>query len=222
MSTDRTEGMGNGSHSVLARPALFTLGGVVVGAVVALGTALALDWRSDPPVPAPGETTPVATGRRLGPRLELEERVFNLQNTTSPGAAYLKLQAVIEFQTSDPRWARVINGCVRSSPFSMPMVADAGALSFLQDLGAQNVEAAEDPCVAEEEELLDEFGVEIGSGRQLIEDAVTLIVTTKSSDWLATAEGKEELKQEIQRATEDILGDEFIVTRVLFTAFIMQ
>lgn len=51
---------------------------------------------------------------------------------------------------------------------------------------------------------------------------MTLIVTTKSSDWLATAEGKEELKQEIQRATEDILGDEFIVTRVLFTAFIMQ
>ena len=206
---------------MLARPALFTLGGVLAGAAVALGAAFVLDWRSAPPLPAPDETTPVATGRRLGPRLELEERVFNLQNTTARGATYLKLQTVIEFQTSDPRWARVINGCVRSSPFPMPMVAEAGALPFL-DVRAPDVEAAGDPCVAEEEELLDEFGVEIGSGRQLIEDAVTLIVTTKSSDWLATAEGKEELKQEIQRATEDILGDEFIVTRVLFTAFIMQ
>ena len=206
---------------MLARPALLTLGGVLAGAAVALGAAFVLDWRSAPPLPTPGETTPVATGRRLGPRLELEERVFNLQNTTVRGATYLKLQTVIEFQTSDPRWARVINGCVRSSPFPMPMVADAGALPFL-DVRAPDVEAAGDPCVAEEEELLDEFGVEIGSGRQLIEDAVTLIVTTKSSDWLATAEGKEELKQEIQRATEDILGDEFIVTRVLFTAFIMQ
>lgn len=207
---------------MLARPALFTLGGVLIGAMVALGAALVLDWRSDPPLSAPGETTPVATGRKLGPRLELEERVFNLQNTTSRGAAYLKLQAVIEFQTRDPRWARVISGCVRSSPFSMPMVADAGTLPFLEDVRAQAVEAAADPCVAEEEELLEEFAVEIGSGLQLIEDAVTLIVTTKSSDWLATADGKEELKHEIRQAIEDILGDDFLVTRVLFTTFIMQ
>lgn len=208
---------------MLAKPVLFTLGGILVGAIVAFGAVFMLTWpRDSTSTTALADATPVTTGRRLGPRLELEERVFNIQSTTSHGAGYLKLQAVIEFQTSDPRWARVLSGCVHSSPYSMPLVADAGALPFLHDFRGPNVEAAQDPCVAEEEELLDEFAVEIGSGMQLIEDAVTLIVTTKSADRLTTADGKEQLKQEIRRAAEDILGDEFRVTRVLFTTFIMQ
>lgn len=78
-----------------------------------------------------------------------------------------------------------------------------------------------DPCEAERQALMTEFEHEIGTGLQLIEDAVTTVVTAHTASEVATAEGKEALKAEIQAAV-DALIHEPEVHRVLFLNFITQ
>ena len=52
------------------------------------------------------------------------------------------------------------------------------------------------PCKALENELLHEFEEEIGTGRSLIEDAITTVVSAKTYDELSAPEGREELRAE--------------------------
>ncbi len=59
--------------------------------------------------------------------------------------------------------------------------------------------SAANPCAAEEQRLLDEFAREIGTGRQLIEDAVTTAVTRHTAADLSTPGGKDALKAEIKK-----------------------
>ena len=143
------------------------------------------------------EATPVAVDGRLGPHITLEGRVFNLLAAAGEPPAYLKLETVIEFETFDEQWAFVLHGCV-----------------FVPGSGGS-------ACAAEEHALLTTFEEEIGTGRQLIEDAVTSIVGGKTVDEIATPEGKDTLREEIREAVEMVILEPR-VRRVLFTDFVTQ
>lgn len=207
----------------MKKPLVLAVLGAVVGVVVALvlfllvfggggaGEAQAL-------VPTP-EPTVVNVPGKLGPHITLQDRVFNLHSTTP---VYLKMQTIIEFETTDPRWGRVLHGCVALPlPFAGPMYASADPVGAVGRRAPATESAAGSPCEAEEHALQTEFEEEIGSGRQLIEDAVTTIVTSKTAQELATAEGKDALKREIREAIQEIL-EEHHVSRVLFVNFITQ
>lgn len=146
---------------------------------------------------ATSEATPVAVDGKLGPHITLEGRVFNLLSAAGEPRAYLKLETVIEFETFDEEWAYVLHGCV-----------------FVPESGGS-------ACAAEEHALLATFEEEIGTGRQLIEDAVTSIVSGKTADEIATPEGKDTLREEIREAVEMVIFEPR-VRRVLFTDFVTQ
>jgi flagellar basal body-associated protein FliL len=204
-------------------PLVLAILGAVVGIVVALvlflfvfggggaGEAQAL-------VPTP-EPTVVNVPGKLGPHITLQDRVFNLTSTTP---VYLKMQTIIEFETTDPRWGRVLHGCVaRPLPVGGPLYASTDPVGAVGARTAATEGGAASPCEAEEQALQAEFEEEIGSGRALIEDAVTTIVTSKTAAELATAEGKDALKAEIVDAVQEII-EEPRVSRVLFVNFITQ
>ena len=180
---------------LMKKPVLFGLGGLL--AVAAIGGAayfFVLSPSGD--AEAGGEPTPgpsVQVDGRLGPRITLESRVFNLLAAPGEKQTYLKLETVIEFETADVAWADVMLGCP-SDPHG---------------------------CAAAEETLLEEFDHHIGSGMTLIEDAVTSIVSSKSLSEVATPEGKEALREEIREAVERLIPHPH-VHRVLFTDFVTQ
>lgn len=66
---------------------------------------------------------------------------------------------------------------------------------------------------------LEEFDHEIGSGRTIIEDLVTNIVSGRRVEDLSTAEGKDLLREEIRAAVAEHI-EHPLVYRVLFTSFI--
>ena len=210
----------------MSRSILLAIAGVVSGVAVALALFVFVfngGSNSGPAQPA-AAPTPVQVNGKLGPHITLADRVFNLQSApTAP--VYLKLQTIVEFETTSAAWAKVLHGCaaVLPSPF-----ADAGALvSAVPGGRAEPAVAvpegasAAGPCAAEEQRLLDQFSQEIGTGRQLIEDAITTIVTRHTSADIATPEGKDALKAEIKKAVEQLIHEPH-VTRVLFTNFITQ
>lgn len=69
------------------------------------------------------------------------------------------------------------------------------------------------------EARLEEFEGEIGSGKALIEDAVNTLVSKHTAEELATAQGKDKLRQEIHDAVKELIHEPK-VSRVLFTTFI--
>ncbi len=141
------------------------------------------------------EPTPVVVEGKLGPHITLEDRVYTLRSPASD-PRYVRLLVVIEFETFEEEWAHVLQGCVFEG----------------EDVG---------PCKAIENELLKEFGEEIGTGRSLIEDAITSIVSARSYEELATSGGREELRAEILFAVAELIHEPE-VTRVLFLEFLTQ
>jgi flagellar basal body-associated protein FliL len=211
----------------MSKPILLAIGGAVAGVVVALAVFMVL-FRSEPaPAEAapPAEPTPVAVPGKLGPHLTLSDRVFNLLPGGSGQPVYLKLQTVIEFETTDKAWARVLNGCVDPKT----AVLGRGDLVVSAAPGGRGEVRAPaapggggDACQSEHDALLASFRAGIGTGLQLIEDAVTLIVTGHTAEELATLAGKEALKAEIQHAVDEIFHGHPKVSRVLFLNFITQ
>jgi len=210
---------------MLKKPWVVGLAGTVAGVAVALAVfTFVLGGDGSEAAAPPVNRTPVATEGKLGPHLVLADRVFNLISPpTSP--VYLKLETVIEFQTTDERWAHVLHGCVATfEVMPEPLVSlvpfvprSASGVSP----ASGGIEGGGSACQTEELALLAEFDAQIGTGRQLVEDAVTSIVTSKAPEDLATTDGKEALKAEIQAAVQERLPG-VVVTRVLFTNFITQ
>jgi flagellar basal body-associated protein FliL len=66
---------------------------------------------------------------------------------------------------------------------------------------------------------LEVFDHEIGSGRLIIEDLITTIVSGKRLEDLATAEGKDHLRKEIKEAIAHEIKEPHVY-RVLFTSFV--
>lgn len=173
---------------------IIALVGVLGGGGVAAGLFFFVFRSSDGGEPA-AEPTPVSVAGKLGPHITLPARVFNLRAEPGKPAVYLKLETLIEFETTDQAWARVLRGCVEKAGGS--------------------------PCKAEEEALLHEFDEEIGTGRRLIEDAVMTIVSAKTLTDVSSPEGKERLRTEILHAVEELIPHPHVV-RVLFTDFVTQ
>ncbi len=212
------------------KPIVLGIGGALVGVVVAFAAFTFLMGGGGETVVAAPPTEPVNVAGKLGPHLTLADRVFNLLPEAGSDKSYLKLQTVIEFETYDTRWAYVLGGCGHGEPHGMRFqggatgdlvvsARPAGASAPPQDRtsGGETV----DPCEAEEHALMSEFEHEIGSGRQLIEDAVTTVVTGHTASEIASPEGKEALKQEIALAVDDLIHAPK-VHRVLFLNFITQ
>jgi len=209
----------------LKKPIVMGIGGAVAGiAVMAVVYLFFLSGGSTASAEPTPEPTVVPAGGKLGPRLTLEDRVFNL---VSPASApvYAKLQTVIEFETTDVRWAEVFDGCgghsreLNAAPRRAVSAPPVGAPSTAAPATSSGPEVS--PCAALEAELLHEFEEEIGTGIQLIEDAVTIIVSSKRPEEVATTEGKDALKAEIQQAVEGLIPHPH-VSRVLFLNFITQ
>lgn len=212
---------------LLKKPIVMGIGGALAGVVVmALVYTFVLGGGSSTAAEPTPEPTVIPAGGKLGPRLTLQDRVFNL---VSPASApvYAKIQTVIEFETTDSRWGEVFESCGGASHgrnldtpvravSARPGGIDAGRVAP-GTAGGDDVS----PCVALEAELLHEFEEEVGTGIQLIEDAVTIIVSSKQPEEVATTEGKEALKVEIQHAVEELIHEPH-VSRVLFLNFITQ
>jgi flagellar basal body-associated protein FliL len=210
------------------KPIILGIGGAVVGVVVAFVAFTFLMGGGAAPVVAAPPTEPVNVTGKLGPHLTLGDRVFNLMPESASDQTYLKLQTVIEFETYDERWQYVLSNCghddhaalfgaseglmVSSVPAAAPSRALDGAAA-----GGETV----DPCEAERTALMGEFEHEIGTGLQLIEDAVTSVVTGHTASEIVTPEGKEALKAEIQAAVDELIHEPR-VHRVLFLNFITQ
>jgi flagellar basal body-associated protein FliL len=175
------------------KPIIVIAGGVVGGIAVAAGLFLFVFSGDGEAAEEPGPRTPVSAEGRLGPHIVLADRVFNLQSTGSI-PAYLKLQVLVEFGTDDERWEHVLHECPATSG----------------------------DCAAQEQALLEEFERSIGTGRQLMEDAVTTIVTSYSVAEVTSPGGKEELRGEIKQTVNALMGERHAVTRVLFLNFITQ
>jgi hypothetical protein len=206
---------------MIKKPAVLAALGAVAGVVVALGLFMFVFGGGGKTVqlgPTPTPTVVNVPGK-LGPHITLADRIFNLQSKTP---VYLKLQTVIEFETTDVRWAHALSGCALAPRDGGPAYVSAAPLTA----GAPAVApasggSATTTCDAEQQQLEAEFEAHIGNGMQLIEDAVTNLVTAKTPDQLATPAGKDALKAEIEKAVTDLLPDER-VKRVLFTDFITQ
>lgn len=183
----------------MSKTVILAIVGVVLGAAAAGGGFFFFfkPGGGGDALPTP-EPTPVVVEGKLGPHITLESRVFNLRADAGRPPVYLKLEAIIEFETTDEEWAHVLHGCVAS--------AEGPSVS---------------PCLAKETELLHHFEEEIGTGRKLIEDAVTTIVTSKTLDEVSSPAGKEHLREEIKHAIEELIPHPH-VTRVLFTDFVTQ
>lgn len=178
---------------------IIAVGGVVAGGVVAAVLFLFVFSGGSEAVGEPTpEPTPIVVEGKLGPRLIIGSRVFNLAPGPNGSSAYLKLAVVIEFETTSEDWAWVLHGCVA--------VPSGGGGSV---------------CKTEEERLLHEFQEEIGSGLTLIEDAVTTIVSSKTLEQVSTPEGKAHLREEILKAVHHAIPEPH-ATRVLFTDFVTQ
>ncbi len=209
----------------MKKPLILAVGGAVVGVAVAFAVfTFVIGGGASAATPEPEQV--VSVPGKLGPHITLADRVFNLRSAGG-SPAYLKLQTLIEFETTDSRWQHVLTGCGTSAPHGAALSSPSeryvssmpfGAPSSVPEAGGPAV----DPCVAEQAHLLEEFERHIGTGRQLIEDAITTIVTAHTAEELSTAEGKAALRHEIQEAVEEIFHGDPPVTRVLFLNFITQ
>ena len=70
--------------------------------------------------------------------------------------------------------------------------------------------------------LNNEFAAEIAPKAPAIQDALTSIVSAKTMAQVLTAEGKDQLKQEISTKLSAIFGREHHLTKVYFTDFVVQ
>lgn len=180
----------------MKKPMLIAIAGVLAGGGLAVGVFMFLNpFGSGGAAEPTPEPTPVVVEGKLGPHIILESRIFNLRSIAGHPPTYLKLETVVEFETTDEAWAKVLHGCVQ--------------------------EAGGSPCKAKEALLLNEFAEEIGTGRTLIEDAVTSIVSSKTIEQISSPEGKEQLREEIEERVARVIPHPH-VTRVLFTDFVTQ
>jgi len=199
--------------------------GAVLGVAVAFGAFTFLMGGGDTVEAAP--ETVVEVPGKIGPHITLGDRVFNLLPSTRSSANYLKLQAIIEFETTDQRWQHVLTGCGKSA-HGAAFEVDRDLLVAAVPGGSASVPGANasapkgDPCEEELAHLLSAFEQRIGNGRSLIEDAVTTIVTGHTADEISTPAGKEVLKAEIQAAVDALFHGDPKVKRVLFINFITQ
>jgi flagellar FliL protein len=173
---------------------MLIIAGVLGGGGIAAGLFVFVfsDGGSGEPTPEP---TPVNVEGKLGPHITFPSRVFNLRTEVGKPPVYVKLETLVEFETTQEDWAFVLHGCV--------------------------AEGAASPCKAKEEALLHEFEEEIGSGKKLIEDAITTIVSSKTLAEVSTPEGKEKLRAEIVHAIHELIPHPH-VKRVLFIDFVTQ
>lgn len=199
--------------------------GYVVFTFVLGGGGEAAEAAHEPPAP-------VNVAGKVGPRITTTDRVFNLKSPAND-PKYLKMQATIEFETADPTWAWIFTGCKGKQPKpakhgavlappSAPFVSsDPWALREASAGVDEEGAAAEPLCVAKEKALVAEFEEELGTGKSVIEDIVTTVVTRHTFDEISSAGGKEQLKQEILDAIDQVMHEPKVV-RVLFTNFVSQ
>lgn len=216
----------------MKKPLIFGIAGLL--AVAGIGFVVftfVLGGKGDPAEAAHEPLAPVNVPGKVGPRITTADRVFNLKSPAND-PKYLKLQATIEFETTDPLWGWVLGGCkgkqpkpvkqgAALSPVTAPMVS--ADLSLLREARAEvDEEGAVEPiCVATEKTLVAHFEEELGTGKSIIEDIVTTVVTRHTFDEISSIEGKEKLKHEIQEAIGQVMHEPKVV-RVLFTNFVSQ
>lgn len=213
---------------------LMLLGTAGLLAAAGIGFAVftfVLGGTGNPAEAAQHPSVPVNVPGRVGPRITTADRVLNLKSPAND-PKYLKMQATIEFETADPLWAWVLGGCKGKqpkpakhttylAPVNPPMVS-SDISSLRQSTAEVDAEGAVEPvCVATEKTLVAQFEEELGTGRSVIEDIVTTVVTHHTFDEISSPDGKERLKREIEEAIEEVMPEPRVV-RVLFTNFVSQ
>lgn len=215
----------------MKKPVIFGVVGLIAAAGIGFALFTFVLGGKDSAAEAAHEPlAPVNVPGKLGPRVTTTDRVFNLKSPAND-PKYLKLQATIEFETTDPVWGWVLGGCKGKqpkpskdgaglAPATNPMVSSDPSL--LREVRAVDEEGVTEPvCVAAEKGLMAHFDEELGTGKNVIEDIVTTVVTRHSFDEISAPDGKEKLKHEIQEAIEKVMHEPKVV-RVLFTNFVSQ
>lgn len=84
------------------------VGGValVLVAIAVVGTVFFMSKTSASAEKA--EPTPVHVEGKLGPHIQLKDRVFNLANSAGGAKHFLKLETTIEFETTDPKYYKLV------------------------------------------------------------------------------------------------------------------
>lgn len=219
----------------MKKPLIFGVVGLLVAVGVGFGLfTFVLGGEGDAAEAAHEPPTPVNIPGKVGPRITTTDRVFNLKSpATNP--KYLKMQATIEFETADPLWGWVLGGCKGKQPKPAKHAAETPPAllpastemvsadpSIVREVRDYDAEAAAEPiCIATEKHLIAQFEEELGTGKSVIEDIVTTVVTRHSFEEISSPDGKEKLKQEIQHAIEQVMHEPKVV-RVLFTNFVSQ
>lgn len=217
----------------MKKPLIFGVAGLIAAAGIGFAVfTFVLGGKSDPAEAAAHEPAgPVNVPGKVGPRVTTADRVFNLKSPAND-PKYLKMQATIEFETADPLWGWVLGGCKGKQPkpakhaaalasASAPMVS-ADPSSLREARPEVDDEGAVEPiCIATEKTLMAHFEEELGTGKSVIEDIVTTVVTRHTFDEISSLNGKEKLKAEIQEAIEQVMHEPKVV-RVLFTNFVSQ
>lgn len=214
---------------------IIAVGGLIV--VAGIGFAVftfVLGGKGKAAEAAHEDPSPVNVPGKVGPRVTTADRVFNLLSPAND-PKYLKMQATIEFETTDAMWGWVLGGCKGKQPKPAkhaaaltPALAPASAPMVSADpsvgreaVHPENGGPAETICVATEKALIATFEEELGTGRSVIEDLVTTVVSRHTFDEISSVQGKEQLKHEIQEAIEQVIHEPKVV-RVLFTNFVTQ
>lgn len=106
-------------------------------------------------------------------------------------------------------------------------LADKGAYRYLKievvlDVALPEAKRGDKPPKGEEvKKLQEKMTQEMAGIKPRMEDAITTILSSKTSEELMTTEGKQRLKDEL-RAALDHLSEEFPIMGVYFTTFIIQ
>lgn len=216
----------------MKKPVIFGVVGLIAAAGIGFAMfTLLLGGKGDPAEAVHEPAGPVNVPGKVGPRITTADRVFNLKSPAND-PKYLKMQATIEFETTDPLWGWVLSGCKGKqpkpakhgaviSPASAPMVSADPVLLREARPEIDDEGVAEPICIATEKTLMAHFEEELGTGKSVIEDIVTTVVTRHTFDEISSLTGKEKLKVEIQEAIEKVMHEPKVV-RVLFTNFVSQ
>ena len=158
---------------------------------------------------APAQVTPkhgqpAAVGEentRSGLNYVIKDRIVKLAD--AGGRRYLRFTAALEFAPKEEK-----KGSVRGNQLAVYRPE-------LDDSEYQTVaEGKADPDK--------EFQARIKKFAPALEDVVTTVLSSKTSNDLGSLEGKEAAKKEIKERCNRILGEDEKITNVFFTDFVMQ
>ncbi len=152
------------------------------------------------------KTPGAAAASKFGPTYVIKDRIVNLADPG--GRRYLRYSVAIEFEPHAE--AASVPPAVAASRYQNAVYDGTAPSAYLPVTGG--------PSKDSEKEFLDGIKKYIPA----MEDAVTIVLSSKTFTDLSSVEGKEQAKKEIKDRIQRLIGDAEHVTNVYFTEFVIQ